>query len=107
MANFHKEGDSLDVLPATALTAGVLYQYGGKAGIANADSAVGEAGSIRITGTIILSDSDGVGFADGATVDYDIAGDKAVAAAGGDFGCGTAVGTTAGAGNIIVLLNGQ
>ncbi|GAG04697.1 unnamed protein product, partial [marine sediment metagenome] len=68
MANFHTEGDSLDVLPATVLAAGTLYQYGGHSGIANADSAAGEAGSIRITGTIILNDADGVGFTDGAVV---------------------------------------
>ena len=107
MSTFHTEGDSLDVLASTVLSAGTLYQFGAQVGIANADSAAGEAGAIRITGTVLIPNPDGVDFADGVLVGYVATTDKCIATTTGDFDAGTAVGSYTGTEDVLVLLNGE
>lgn len=96
MSRFHKDGNEINFVAAGTEVIGGLIQIAGTVGIVNpthdgANPSAGDDCVARIKGIVEVPNS-GIAPADGTAIGYDQSADEAVAAAGGDFDIGHAVG---------------
>lgn len=104
MKNFVQEGKSLEFVAVAAETSGDFVDANGIIGVAAVDMAIGETGVLSIVGVYKVPNPDSVVFAQGATVGYVKASNKAIAGGAGDYDIGKAFKASSGAEDVEVLL---
>jgi len=87
MDSFHQQGDVLDIVAGSDISSGDVVVTGGMVGIAVADIASGDTGSIRVEGVIKVTKVAGEAWVVGDKIGYDASAagwDKTFTATTGD-----------------------